>query len=191
MTNIERLTEINLGGGNCIFFKELDKVFLQYFPIELNAELMDKIFLTNGEIWNFMEFTKDSLLFTEKLAQEHGVITELTAIIPKDRKEIIDFFNKFKKKRLIVIYINNNKKAIVIGNPDEPVMIDIKERANAKQLVQRNEMQVVLLCKRKNNSPFYKDLYINDLYSLLGNYYGLTTESGNIITSEGGDNIIP
>lgn len=144
----------NYGGGKYILFADYKGIERATFPIEINGNVEQAVQLKPGYSWNKFEFSYNTLHFKE-VPEASGFLATITGIIPKDRPDMIELFKRERRKRHIIIYVNKNNQAILLGNLDEHCALSVPNRDNKTEIIQRNEYEVIFTCLRKDHSPFY------------------------------------
>jgi hypothetical protein len=144
----------NYGGGKYILFADYKGINRDTFPIEIDGNINNPVQLKPGYQWHKFEFSFNTLHYKE-VPQDSGFLATVTGIVPKDRPDMIELFKREGKKRHIVIFVNKNNQAILLGNLDEYCSLNIPVRDNKTEIIQRNEYEIIFTCLRKDHSPFY------------------------------------
>lgn len=150
------LEESNLGGNWKLARVDHDGVDWSQFPEEVNKNYEDAVVLLDGYSWSEYKFTIDTLLFKETKVENGGFITEITAVVGKDRPKLLSIFEKEERKRHLVVLYNNNRDQILVGREDEHVKIDIPERNSGLVTLNRNQYIIVFTCLSMERQPFYQ-----------------------------------
>lgn len=77
------------------------------------------------------------------------------AIIPKDRPEIMDMFQKWDKRRFVVLVPDKNGKVKMVGTREEPAQFIINERSTKPGFDGRNEIEIEFTCIRRHPAYNY------------------------------------
>lgn len=175
---IEQLRVDNIGGS---YYLELCdfKLVPNYRP---KNRVVDVDIQTNPANWVQFKFTKNTLLFRETVEYNNGIeyyITELSAIIPKDRPDLLQNFKKLRASRWVGILHNRNGQQVVLGGIDTPLIFQLKERNYKRKVNQRNEYEVRFFVKKTSPSPHYLPQAAGTALWSNGNV--MTWQNGNFI----------
>jgi hypothetical protein len=154
---IEKLKESNYG-GSIERILIADVKLITSWPARVGHNLLTDIGLKSGAQWTEINFSKDSVNFSEERIYKKGArvfVQEHKGKIPKDRHYILDHLEKIESSRFIVLTYNNNGDCVVIGNPDEPARIIIPKRDHS-EFMRRNEYDLIIQADTLKRAPFYK-----------------------------------
>jgi hypothetical protein len=145
----------NTGGLSRIYFTPVSNIFQyeniydgQIHNLVLNTGEMDTLFIV-----------PDSAEFTQEKSQSPAgdvFATSLTAIIPKDRPELLAKCQEMDGKEFIVVYKDNNGYYKVLGSPEEPMKFSAD--VNTGQRESLNKYTVKFARSLRFRSPFIADI---------------------------------
>ena len=108
----------NMGGINRLYFVPLNNI--QAFDYIYDGYI--HVFSLEVGICDSLYVVEDSIKFSQrKKSDSTGTYydTKLSAVVPKDRPEILVKINEMDGAQYVLIYIDNNGYKKVIGTPDE------------------------------------------------------------------------
>ena len=157
MENIYPMQEKNEGGNLYINWVEWDGVDFTQWPSVSDGNMATAITLKNGYSWGVVEFKKDTLQFSEEEQDGGGYVSQLNGQISKDIPELITILQVARRKRLILLCLDENGYTRVLGNEFEPVKMTMADRRTGDNPIGHNGYDLNFTCLRRDESPFYQN----------------------------------
>lgn len=157
ISNIERLQEQNVGGGNkllILFSEDVDT-----FPDIIDENIEDDIVPISGINWTTLQFTQNTLSYTDSPVDvdgREGFLSKAAGIIPKDRLEVQQKIAVCRDKRVVCLVYSNNGTVKCIGTKKRPALMTVAAIDHKAGTNERNEYSIEIYSQQGYMSPFYQ-----------------------------------
>ena len=157
ISNIDKLTEQNLGGGNklqILFSEDVDE-----FPDIIDENIEDNIVPITGINWTTLLFTQHTLSFSDTpvdVEGREGFFTKAAGVIPKDRLEVQQKIAVCRDKRVVCLYYSNNGTVKCIGTKKRPALMTVAAIDHKAGAAERNEYSIEITSQQGYMAPHYQ-----------------------------------
>lgn len=154
--NIKRHSGDNLGGNYSFKFIPVGDV--DEIPETFEGAVHHAVELKSNTMWFDGECTEHTMSFKdEQRESDHGSYheKEFTGIVPKDREEMIDLFNRIKDQKFILDITDNNGTRKLVGTLTEPMYLTAGMDSKADPSG-RNEYRISFKGSGIDRSPVYQ-----------------------------------
>jgi len=150
----------NNGGINQFFFTDADTILKDPRPrhgLQATSLVVEEIPLIPNAFWYQAKVTKFTLRYRLRVRNtRHGVIYRhaLEGALGKMRPESLEFFNQFRHRKWVVVYLDRNGLLVMVGSKKYPLEFEFSAETG-RQVADLNGSDFEFAGESKYPSWFY------------------------------------
>jgi hypothetical protein len=121
----------NVSGVRYLLFNDAHNV--NNVPEPVNGYVAGTMEAKDINLQHTVKFTLGTGEFTEEQKAVDGdeqYDSELKFLIPKDRPDMLGFFESLRGRRFVVLFVDNNEYWHLMGTPEKPCKLEVEKRGS-------------------------------------------------------------